>query len=104
MTDREKVSLGLELCANWSASMDTCDKCPYGGHGVYGCAQLARDALKLLKEQVAIKPTKFQKEYDFRSEIVDAYRCGNCQHELDHVEKWSYCPKCGRKVKWDAAD
>lgn len=51
MTDREKVISGLEHCANWSASMDTCDECPYGGNGVYGCAQLARDALALLKEQ-----------------------------------------------------
>ena len=49
MTDREKVISGLEHCANWSASMDTCDECPYGGNGVYGCAQLARDALALLK-------------------------------------------------------
>ena len=58
MTDREKVILGLELCANWDPSTDTCDECPYGGHGVYGCAQLARDALKLLKEQPATIKTK----------------------------------------------
>ena len=51
MTDREKVILGLEHCANWAPNPDTCDECPYGGHGVYGCAQLPRDALELLKAQ-----------------------------------------------------
>ena len=68
MTDREKVISGLEHCANWSASMDTCDECPYGGNGVYGCAQLARDALALLK---AIRRELLKEE---------VVRCKDCIH------------------------
>ena len=84
---------------------DACRDCSkYAGGTVLKCVEnLMMDALELLKERVAIMPTKFKK-CNIRWEIVDAYRCGNCQHELDHVEKWSYCPKCGKAVKWDETE
>ena len=53
-----------------------------------------------LKEPV--EPSLSQKEIDFRSEVVDAYKCGNCEYELG--SGWRYCPMCGKAVKWDAAD
>lgn len=104
MIDRKKVIKGLECCVQLAGKV--CMECPYANECaeeeelLVGSSHLAADALTLLREQGAIKPTKFQKN-NFRWEIVDAYRCGNCQHELDHVEKWSYCPKCGKAVKWD---
>ena len=44
---------------------------------------------------------KTKKEIDFRSEIVDAFCCENCRHELDHCEKWRYCPNCGKRIEYD---
>ena len=42
---------------------------------------------------------------------VDEWRCGNCGHKLEHQEllgenvlfheQYSYCPQCGRRVKWE---
>ena len=65
---------------------------------------LCDKVLELLKEQEPVEPIKTKKEIDFRSEIVDAFCCGNCRHELDHCEKWRYCPNCGKAVKWDDRD
>ncbi len=48
--DKEKVKKGLECCSFLKAN--TCRECPYWN--VYGsseCAQMAKDALELLKEQ-----------------------------------------------------
>lgn len=30
------------------------------------------------------------------------FRCGNCEEPLYGL--WNYCQKCGKAVKWDAAD
>lgn len=56
-----------------------------------------------LKEQEPVEPIKTKKLFlIFDSEIAnDAFYCGNCRHELDHCEKWGYCPRCGKKVKWN---
>lgn len=54
-----------------------------------------------LKEHGSVKPIKTKKEWEVHSEIVDAFCCGNCRYELDHCEKWKYCPNCGRKIKWN---
>ena len=51
--DKEKVKKGLECCSFLKAN--TCRECPYWN--VYGsseCAQMAKDALELLKEQEEI--------------------------------------------------
>ena len=50
MTDREKVTKGLECC---SVLEGKCEECPYDTEGYVGeCVYaLARDALALLKEQ-----------------------------------------------------
>lgn len=100
--DRDIVITGLVCIAGYNhLQSNPCTVCDYQNCETYaGCIhQIAVDALELL--QVAVRPIKFKKELDFHSDIVDAYRCGNCQHELDDVEKWRYCPKCGLEVKWD---
>lgn len=98
MVDREKVIKGLEHCGQPTE----CDGCPYDSE-MGGCFRyLKADALNLLKEQEPIEP-----KVD-----VDEWRCGNCGHELEHQEllgenvlfheQYSYCPQCGKAVKWDA--
>lgn len=53
-------------------------------------------------EQEAVCPITIQREVDFRSEIEYVPACGNCRHELvRYPKKWSFCPECGRAVKWD---
>ena len=46
--DREKVIKGLEYCEGY---FNCCDKCPYWDGGTHCAADLAHDALALLKEQ-----------------------------------------------------
>ena len=62
--DKEKVKKGLECCSFLKAN--TCRECPYWN--VYGsseCAQMAKDALELLKEQEErIKKFELERSWD----------------------------------------
>lgn len=53
---------------------------------------IIEDAIDLLKAQEPVKPIRFTLMY---------WRCGNCRREIDKYEGDMYCPRCGRKVKWD---
>lgn len=59
--------------------------------------EITADALALLKEQklrvMTIAPIIVNGEYE----------CGECRYEL-RPDADTYCPCCGRKVKWDEAD
>lgn len=48
MPDREKVIKGLEYCEKY---FNCCDKCPYWDGGTHCTADLAHDAIAILKEQ-----------------------------------------------------
>lgn len=95
--DREKAIKAIEICYEQGHS---CPECPLFSED-YCNGKLMHNVLIMLKEQEPVEPIKTKKEIDFRSEIVDAFCCGNCRHELDHCEKWRYCPNCGKAVKWD---
>ena len=56
MADIEKVIKGLEHCS--FPCKESCHDCPYYPNGVSGCAQLAKDALELLKENRKWIPVK----------------------------------------------
>lgn len=84
MIDRKKVIKALECCANNKPFYHAhCDQCPYNGRlpeNEGGCTQLAKDALKLLKEQEPI------------------IRCEDCKHE-------DYCRKSHTKPDgWFCSD
>ena len=85
MFSREKIIKGLECCADDYS----CHDCPYRPIPV--CSQiLADNALELLKQQEPITPII----------VCDEYECGECRYELKPNEH-TYCPCCGRKVKWE---
>lgn len=102
MPDREKVIKGLTAHKNGNCIED----CPYYLGNEDGCLRnLFNDALELLKEQEAIKPTAFVDKDTGETR----YEC-NCGYEVGYEElaasgiveiKHSYCPNCGKKVKWD---
>ena len=102
MTDlyRKKVIKGLEICSagEWNSTdgRDHTD-CPYYPAGYTGCTckLLMRDALTLLREQEPVKPVK---EQIFSS--IYGWVCGACSFPL-LSDSYTYCPKCGRAVKWD---
>ena len=48
-------------------------------------------AVALLKEQEAVKPIKQIEENEWTV-------CGCCKNHI--VSKWSFCPYCGKAVKW----
>ena len=100
MTDREKVIRAVETCFDsWI------DKHRNMGLDLHEVERMKREALELLKEQEAIKPTL----------AVDTWICSNCGHSLESQtliddkenpqvlvnEQYDFCPQCGRAVKWD---
>lgn len=109
MPDREKVIKGLVCCDYCNSVTNSCYQCPYldlnKAKGMAMCtAELAHDALALLREQEPVKPI------EKNNQIV----CGSCGEKLAEIcgdvdVVWNddgkyprYCPGCGRAVKWDA--
>lgn len=105
MPDMEKVILALKIHADGCGYRSHhCDamECPYR-YGDESCdiEEMCRDTLELLQEQEAVEPIFEQ----------DSMVCGVCGHEViwqkmlgDGVwldEQLDYCPKCGKKVKWE---
>jgi rubrerythrin len=108
MTDREKVIKGLRCLSGYTEMVENpCAGCGYTDCQTYAIcvAQVARDALELLKKQEPIKPTV----------NVDTWICSKCGHTLESQEliddkenpqvliheQYQYCPNCGKAVKWD---
>lgn len=98
--EREKVLEGLECCQ----SKSHCEECPYIYEGLCSIgtctADLASDALALLKEQEPVKAVA----------DGDSYICSNCGTVIGWVElypggveevKHKFCNECGRAVKWE---
>ena len=98
MTKLEKVIKGLEACIKRDCRENACT---YGNMS-HGCLNaLYTDALELLKEREPVKPTL----------AVDTWICSQCGHTLESQElivkenlvheTYSFCPNCGKAVKWD---
>ncbi len=88
MSDREKVIKGLEYCTG----NHLCSDCGYYDPNNARCQKdLMRDVLELLKEQNGV-PYVFNADGDTV--------CGVCGCYFDKA--YSNCPKCGRKVDWNA--
>ena len=94
MADKEKVIKGLEICVNRVPGKYDCNECPYEIDGNCCEINLAKDALKLLKEQEAVEPIPPTDESDL-------WKCGNCKHQLFRCTHQRYCEMCGREVKWE---
>jgi hypothetical protein len=91
MVDREKVIKGLERCKLYNKV--NCDKCPYDyngrGNGKSECtAELASDALALLKEQEAIQVPE---------DKINKCECGETVCRYWHPK---FCGFCGRNLLW----
>ena len=102
MADREKVINGLEYCIRGIIGCQ--QECPYKLDDRCG-KQLMTDALELLKEQETT-------EYDYNEYTNPACKSCGFRPFAGYIPtlKWmqqrgyNYCPGCGKKVKWDAAD
>lgn len=99
MIDKEKVIKALELEVKYPYTWDCKSECPYYSDTECDCyTQLTIDAIELLKEQ---EPVMWS--YDG----YNCFICSNCDlHINDEVyylmnKPISFCPTCGRKVKWD---
>ena len=94
MADREKVINELVQHIESALSVDS---------DYVDCVRtdLLQTTVGLLKEQEPVKPV----------EEWNTYLCGNCNRNVYHEERqgclvlyeerYTYCPNCGRKVKWD---
>ena len=97
MPDREKVIKGLETALAVSNVVVGTD------YVVVKIGEVKK-VLELLKEQEPVKPI---------DDGDDSYVCDNCGETVGWEEldvfgidpvKYKFCPGCGRRVKWDAAD
>lgn len=94
MTDVENVIYAIERCT--CHVPDACRDCPYdAGHPYNECIEmLLKDAMKLLKEQESVEP------------YIDSFNdscwwaTGCCGTPINFKTD-KFCPKCGRKVKWE---
>ena len=107
MANREKVLKGLECCLVFDEDYQ-CDECPYRATEderkvIDWCChleELRKDALELLKGHEPVKPYKIPHSITHPG---GAYVCGDCKIKILEPDD-DFCPNCGRKVKWDAAD
>lgn len=120
MADRVKVIKGLEYHMKELGVGKTCFGCSYFGDNPCEIL-LIEDVLELLEDD--------ETQLIYRDEIIKAHEdeierlnellkeqceptapkqqeetrmwtvCGNCSQHL--ISKWTYCPYCGRKVKWE---
>ena len=102
MPDLENVIRGLECCMATDDDI-SCTDCPYNDpttfeYGENGCLRekLMPDAIKLLKEQEAVKP-----KYKERMGGFVAGLCPTCGTALNNILNVKACGKCGQKVKWE---
>lgn len=99
MAEREKVIDGLMcLAGEKEMHINHCDGCGYNECKSYVLciAEIARDALSLLKAQEPIPCGERIKAGDI---VLDFYECGYCKNAIR--KPWRYCPFCGKAVKWD---
>lgn len=100
--DRENVIKALDICVNGNGCKDGIPNplCPYSSKVGCDLNQILADALTILKEQEAVKPYI----------DIDEAKCPICKVKLTRQELigedvlfedfFDYCPRCGRKVKW----
>lgn len=108
MPDREMVLKALRCLSNPFDEERDCDNCSYD---FCSCVlDVTNDALELLKAQEPV-PVIITGNGSFGPGVW--CNCGNCGETLivlrsTNTEAASkmirYCRKCGRAVKWDAAD
>jgi len=56
----------------------------------------------LLKEQEPVRPIAKKEMDEITSYLETVYYCGNCYACLPLYKEYNiFCPKCGRKVKWE---
>lgn len=100
MPDRKEIIKGLLQHCEGSIFVDRCGECPYYDvvtDDPFQCRDgLLMDALVLLKEQEPVRPIK-------KLGIVESFKCGACEWVLGWAAGFPlYCPRCGRKVDWNA--
>ena len=115
--DKEKVIKGLEICTTRPCY---CTDCPYKKECCLDSQDVMEDALSLLKEQEiayqgavellqqkmilfedAIQRLKKQEAIEPIKQIeqTEWTVCGNCHNHI--ISKWTFCPYCGRPIKWE---
>ena len=88
-TDEDAKSGEEELC------IPNCISCPYLDEelGLDSCLLLYEDAAQLMEKwKESIKPVVPRLNHN-----AGLANCGECGHYL--LDKFKYCPKCGKKVK-----
>ena len=83
MTGRKKVIEGLEESVDYFNGR-------VSGIKMAGWMNATRNAITLLKAQEPIEPVVINGQYE----------CGECRYEL-RMDADTYCPCCGRMVKWE---
>lgn len=95
MTKRKDVIKALECCKDINKL--NCDDCPYTYNARSDrcecTAEMAFDALELLKEQEPVKPIKPRGSA--------SWICGACKIAIGTSLIYRFCPWCGAEAKQD---
>lgn len=62
-------------------------------------AEIASDAIALLKEQEPLKPNRMTSDNGFHYDFCG--KCGRLLPVAQDFNRANYCPNCGRAVKWN---
>lgn len=114
MTDLEKVIKGLEICSehgSWhglDCELNEAYKdCPYRGCETGCIVTIAKDAIKLLKEQEAKQIVRKQRKKEHEDGSIDYFAEWYCPHCSSLIARGfdnpsiKFCYKCGKPILWE---
>ena len=113
MTPEEKIKVAIH-CLGFQAEQEVCEECPVYNEGRIACTEVARAALKALKEfqqyqeigtveecREAVEKQKPKKtsdiEYDYSHFVCP--NCGEWIRAPDDFESHKYCLNCGQALQ-----
>ena len=64
--------------------------------------EIPDNVISMLKEQESVSPIAKKEMDEITSCLETVYYCGNCHAYLPLYKEYNvFCPKCGRKIKWN---
>lgn len=100
MADREKVIRRLAEVSEYTRAKADIAGVGKGKEVFDSWYRAVEDAITLLREQEPVVATWYQVDGIFGLEV--GYKCGVCNAEI--APEMMYCPRCGRRIRWDATD
>ena len=107
MTPEEKIKVAIH-CLGFQAEQEVCEECPVYNEGRIACTEVARAALKALKEfqqyqEIGTVEECREAVEKQNQKPLDCYGyCPNCGNDLWELIECGFnnCPYCGQTIQW----